>query len=65
MVPLPMTEHSANTPEKSGGGPIGALAQRVRVSVVNASIRMGRPSPCCASAATSDAGHPSELTSSA
>jgi hypothetical protein len=66
MVPLPGREHLANPPgKKCPRGRSELLAQRVRVSLVSASARMGRASPCRASAATSDAGHPSELTPSA
>jgi len=55
MVPLPVREHSANTPgKKVPAGPIG-VQQRARVSLVSVSTEMGRPSPCCASAASADA----------
>jgi hypothetical protein len=56
MVPQKVGNIRRTTPwKKVPAGPSELLAQRVRVSLVSVSTRMGRPSPCCASAASAGA----------
>jgi hypothetical protein len=60
MLPLPASPAGEGTFGEHAGKKCRTdrselLAQRVRVSLVSVSTRMGRASPCCASAASADA----------